>query len=220
MSLAIFNGSPRRKKSNSKILIDHFLDGYNSVKKEDVTVHYLASLKRLDENKQAFEKAETIIFIFPLYTDAMPAIVKFFFEIISDIDKSQSKNIGFIVQSGFPEAHHSVFLEKYLEKFSKRMNFNYMGTVIKGGVEGVQIMPPNMTKKLFLRFKELGVEFAKNGTFNEEIKEKLRNPYKLSKTRVRIFKVLSKIGITNFYWNSNLKKNNAFEKRFDKPYAI
>jgi hypothetical protein len=30
--------------------------------------------------------------------------------------------------------------------------------------------------------------------------------------------MMAKTGLTNFYWNSNLKKNGAFEKRFDKPY--
>ena len=31
MKLAIINGSPRNKKSNSKILIDNFLSGYSRI---------------------------------------------------------------------------------------------------------------------------------------------------------------------------------------------
>ena len=31
--------------------------------------------------------------------------------------------------------------------------------------------------------------------------------------------LLIKIGLVNSYWNSMLKKNNAFEKRFAKPYV-
>jgi hypothetical protein len=28
----------------------------------------------------------------------------------------------------------------------------------------------------------------------------------------------AKEGITNMYWDMNLKKNNAYGKRFDRPY--
>ncbi|MFW6370050.1 MAG: hypothetical protein ACOC10_02460 [Bacteroidota bacterium] len=33
-----------------------------------------------------------------------------------------------------------------------------------------------------------------------------------------LFSLVSKTGLTDFYWNSNLKRNNAFSKRFDKPF--
>jgi len=29
---------------------------------------------------------------------------------------------------------------------------------------------------------------------------------------------MSKTGLSNFYWNSNLKKNGAYKNRFDKPF--
>ena len=40
-------------------------------------------------------------------------------------------------------------------------------------VEGIQSMPPWMTKKLFIKFQELGEYFAKNNIFSPEIKEDL-----------------------------------------------
>ena len=33
-----------------------------------------------------------------------------------------------------------------------------------------------------------------------------------------LFNVINKTGLTNLYWDSNLKKNNAFKDRFDKPF--
>lgn len=218
--MIIFNGSPRRKKSNSKILIDNFLKGYNSVEKDEVAVHYLASTKRIEDHKKHFNDADTVLIFFPLYTDSMPGIVKYFIEAIADMENNNGKKVGFVVQSGFPEAYHSVFVEKYLEKLCKKLGFEYIGTVIKGGVEGIQIMPPNMTKKLFAAFENLGVIFAKTGKFDTEIVEKLKKPYHLSKMRLGIIKAMSLTGMTNFYWNSNLKKNNAFDKRFDRPYEL
>ncbi len=218
MDIVIFIGSPRRKKSNSRLLAENFIKGFNSVDNTEVPLYYLADTKKTEEHKEIFEKAENVIIIFPLYTDSMPGIVKYFFETLHSEGTYENKNVGFIVQSGFPEAHHSVYLERYLKKFSQRMKFNYLGTVIKGGVEGIQIMPPNMTKKLFTAFEQLGEYFGKNRTFDNSIVEKLGKPYKLSKFRIVVFKLLQILGITNFYWNYNLKKNNAMEKSFNKPF--
>ncbi len=219
MKLVIFNGSPRYKKSNSKILIEQFLIGYTRFCSETVPIHYLAKRNRKKEEKELFQNADTILVIFPLYTDSMPGIVKEFFENVIDTDIKTPKKIGFIVQSGFPEAIHSIYVERYLEKFAKRIKSDYLGTIIKGGVEGIQIMPKSMTKKLFRSFEILGEHFAKNEAFSPEINEILRKPFKMSPARIFLFKQLSKTGLTNFYWNSNLKKNNAFRNRFDKPFS-
>jgi len=101
---------------------------------------------------------------------------------------------------------------------AKRLRCEYLGTIIKGGVEGIQIMPSWMTKKLFVRFQDLGEHFAKNEMFSAEIQEVLRRPLKMSSMRRVIFSVFSKTGLTNFYWNSNLKKNGTFKNRFDRPF--
>ncbi len=218
MSLIIYNGSPRNKKSNSKLLIDKFLVGYHKENSDEIPVYYLANRRLRQERIEHFKKAETILLFFPLYTDAMPGIVKEFLEDIYDLKDPSPKKIGFIVQSGFPEAVHSSFLERYLKKFTNRMGYDYLGTIIKGGVEGIQIMPASMTKKLFKNFENLGEYFAKNGAFNPTIKESLATPFRMSTMRKKIFKLLSDTGVTNFYWNSQLKKNSAYDKRFDQPY--
>ncbi len=217
MKLAIFNGSPRQKKSNSTILIQEFLKGYNDHVTDNIDIHYLANISKMSENVEAYREADSVIVIFPLYTDAMPGQVKLFFENISNID-SKGKKVGFIVQSGFPESYHSTFVERYLIKLSERMKWNQLGVVIKGGVEGMQIMPPSWNKKIFNDFHELGRYFASTGKFKAEIVKKLRSPYRLSKIRLVFFKAASALGLNDFYWDKNLKDNNAFEKRFDRPY--
>lgn len=218
MKLAVFNGSPRHKKSNSKLLIEHFLHGYNLIHPEPVAVYYLANQNQKEMQEEVFQSAEIVIIVFPLYTDCMPGIVKEFIERVAAIKLSASKKVGFIVQSGFPEAIHSSYVERYLKKLTTRMQCEYMGTIIKGGVEGIQIMPPMMTRKLFGLFTSLGEYFATNEAFSPEIKEMLGKPYKLSALRIFMFKLLSSTGLTNYYWNSNLKKNKAYSRRFDKPF--
>jgi len=222
MKLAIINGSPRYRKSNSTLLINQFLFGFNKIIPEEVPIHYLANQQLRNEAVDAFFESDEIILIFPLYTDCMPGIVKEFIERIAQMNKSDigGKKIGFIVQSGFPEAIHSVAVEHYLEKFAGRMQCKCLGTVIKGGVEGIQIMPPLITKKLFGQFEKLGEYFATNTAFSSQIMNQLRKPYKMSPMRRILVSCMTKAGLTNYYWNSNLKKNGAFENRFDKPYEV
>jgi NAD(P)H-dependent FMN reductase len=217
MKLAIFNGSPRNKKSNSKILTEQFLDGYTEICNEPTVVRYLADIKEREQAIKTFLDADTCVIIFPLYTDCMPGIVKDFFEQISGFNINKLKRIGFIVQSGFPESKHSVYLERYLKKLVSRLNCEYIGTVIKGGVEGIQYMPPNMTKKLFTNFRELGKHFASTEKFSYKIMKRLAKPFKLPLI-LRILLVIAPSGLVNMFWNMQLKQNGAWEKRFDRPF--
>ncbi len=219
MQVVIFNGSPRRKISNTKLLINSFLLGYKKATDTKVPVYYIASFNKKEEMLNAYKNAKVVIIFFPLYTDMMPGIVKEFFEDISKFKNYERKKIGFVVQSGFPEAYQSIFVEKYLEKLAKRLKLNYVGTVIKGGVEGIKIMPAWMTKELFANFTDLGEYFAKNNEFDDKINRKLRKPYRMSKIKRILFSIFSKTGLTNFYWNGNLKRNKAYEKRYNRPYA-
>lgn len=219
MKLTIFIGSPRNKKSNSRILINQFLEGFSRVDHSEVDIHFLANIKKLEEHTAAFSRAETVLIIFPLYTDCMPGIVKLFFESIAKHGNNKYKRLGFIVQSGFPESVHSVYIENYLERLTQRLGCQYIGTIVKGGVEGIQIMPKYMTKKLFNDFSLLGEGFARNGTFSEQIAKKMRKPFKMSIFNIFILRLMSKLGFANFYWNMNLKKNKAYHLRFAKPYS-
>lgn len=149
----------------------------------------------------------------------MPGIVKEFFEHIVQSTLHHPKKIGFVVQSGFPESIHSVYVEHYLKKLTNRLNCLYLGTVIKGGVEGIQIMPEMMTRKLFNRFQILGEYFAVNSIFSPEVVKSLRKPYKMSPLRRSVFRIMMKTGLANFYWNSNLKQNGAYNIRFNRPYS-
>lgn len=218
MKLVLYNGSPRNKKSNSMLLIDNFLNGYNQVHADEVPIHHLASLKKREEAILDYSKADCVLIVFPLYTDCMPGLVKEFFEEIANL-KLGDKKLGFVVHSGFPEAIHSTFVEKYLEKFTKRTGNEYLGTIIKGGTEGIQIMPGWMTKKLFGKVYSLGVYFAKHQGFDRRIINQLAKPFKLSVFRRGMLQIMSKTGMANMYWNTNLKKNKAFEKRFARPFA-
>jgi hypothetical protein len=214
MKLTVFNGSPRGKGSNTKILLEHFINGFMTTDGNTYELTYLNRVKDNDNFIKLFGEAEQVLLAFPLYWDAMPAIVKTFIESLEPLcGREGNLDIGFIVQGGFPEAIHSQYVERYLEKLAARLGCRYKGTVIRGGVEGIRAQPAWMTRKLFKSFYELGKSFGESGDFNKQIVLKLTQGERLTKFQFGVFKLFG-----HNYWNSMLKKNNAFEKRFDKPY--
>ena len=221
MKLTVFNGSPRGKDSNTRVILDNFLKGFMATGSNTYELAYLNRLKDRDNFIEMFTEAEKVLLAFPLYTDAMPAIVKTFIESLEPLrGREGNPNLGFIVQGGFPEALHSRPLERYLGKLAKRLGCRYTGTVIKGGVEGIRSLPPWMTRRIFKSFYELGRSFSETGRFNEQIVLKLIKPEKLSRFRILFFNLLGKRLSQLMMWDRKLKENNAFEKRYDKPYAI
>lgn len=218
MNLVIYNGSPRNRHSNTKILMEQFLVGYHTIISDEVPVFYLAERIDVEAKLQAFNEAKTIIIAFPLYTDSIPGIVKEFIEQVAEKGVSTPKKIGFIVQSGFPEPIQSTYVEKYLKKLTERLKCVYLGTLIKGGVEGIQIMSPKMTNKLFMKFQNLGIHFASHTEFDEMIKNEFSKKINNSWLRKLTFKILSMTGMANYYWDSIMKKNNVMGKSFDRPY--
>ena len=218
MKLTVFNGSPRGKKSNTTLLLEHVLKGFMETEGNSYEFEYIVN-KDVEELVEMFRNASDIILAFPLYTDCMPGIVKSFIDSLKPLcGKQDNPSIGFIVQGGFPEAYHSRFVERYLEKLAKRLNCQYVGCIIKGGVETIRIMPQFMTKKIFNYFYELGKIYGKSGKFDEELLKEIAKSEHLSTLRRLFFRFASSVGMTHVYWNKQLKENNAFEERFDKPY--
>jgi len=218
MKLTVFNGSPRGKKSNTTLLLEHVLKGFMETEGNSYELEYIVN-KDVEELVEMFRNASNIILAFPLYTDCMPGIVKSFIDSLKPLcGKQDNPSIGFIVQGGFPEAYHSRFVEHYLEKLAKRLNCQYVGCIIKGGVETIRIMPQFMTKNIFSYFYELGKIYGKSGKFDEELLKKIAKPEHLSTLRRLFFRFASTVGMAHVYWNKQLKENNAFEERFDKPY--
>lgn len=181
---------------------------------------YLNKTANLDKQVEEFKNSNHVVLAFPLYTDAMPGIVKYFIEALEPLcGRKTNPGLGFVVQSGFPETIHSRGLEKYLVKLARRLNCPYAGTVIKGGVEGLQVMPAWTTRKLFKNFNKLGTYYAERRTFDPVIIKKLAGRERLSPLKLWGFRFMKLLGMTDIYWNSQLKKNHAFDERYESPHA-
>ncbi len=182
----IYNGSPRRKTSNSKILIEQMLIGMKSGGVEEVIVRELADQKMHDLWIEEFSEYDNHLFVFPLYVHAMPGVVMKFIEKLRVYNNSNI-HMAFFIQSGFPETSQSYYIRPYFSLLAKRLGVSFDGVMVKAGVEGMQLNSQEKNKKLFGQMQQFGRTYAKEG-------------------------------ITNMYWDMNLKKNNAYGKRFDRPY--
>lgn len=219
MRLTVFNGSPRGSGSNTKILVEKFLQGFHETPENTSEIIYLNRINKQDEFVQAFCESDHVILATPLYTDAMPAMVKTFIESLAGMPQAnEPKTIGFIIQSGFGEAIHSRYLERYFKKLAGRLGCRYVGTIVKGGVEGIQVQPPVMTRKMFSSFYQLGLSYGTSGEFDNDILHSLAKRELYSPAVKFLLYIMTLFGLTDAYWNGQLKKNNAFSKRFDKPY--
>jgi NAD(P)H-dependent FMN reductase len=220
MRLAVFNGSPRGKNSNTKRLLDEFRRGFLEENNNTLDIFYLKSEKLIDEHIAAFEAADHVILAFPLYTDAMPGIVKGFIEGLQQFCRRQSNpTLGFIVQSGFPEAIHTQYVHLYLKKLCKRLGCKYTGTARRGGVEGIRYGSAKAGRKLFKMFYDLGRAYSSTGEFDRVICKKLVSPTVFPTWVVAILRVLNRLGLLDIMWNRELKKNKAYDRRFCTPYC-
>ncbi len=218
--LTVFNGSPRGRKGNTPLLLEKFLAGFNAIPGNTSEVFDLNRQHNTPLFTQAFADAECVLLGFPLYTDAMPGLVKAFIETL-EVYRHRAGNspIGFLVQSGFPESTHSRHVERYLERLAARLGSPYLGTIVKGGVEGIRIMPDNMTRKLYTGLQQIGQVFAQTGRFDADLLHALAKPEWYPSYLAPVFKLFVRTPLATFYWDGQLKKNGVYDQRFARPYA-
>lgn len=240
MKLVIINGSPRGKESNSNVIANWIAAGivrsiqvkkinapkYNTringedspMKNESLQIDkfYLSKINTQKEAVELIEDNSTVLVVFPLYADAMPAITKLFFEKLEVIaNKKENIKIYFIVHSGFEGANHCRAIERYLIYLTDYLGFKYMGATIKPGSEGFRLTPEEYILETKDDFLKLAEDIAKGKTFGINTVKRLAGfefPPEAYKQGIKDSK-----GNTG-YFSTLLKQNNAFDKCFDKPY--
>ena len=137
----------------------------------------LVQVKEHPRFVELFAKADAVVLAFPLYTDMMPGIVKAFVEALEPLcGREHNPPLGFIIQSGFPEAVHMRALEAYLEKLTHRLGCHYLGTALRGGGEVVQVVPHFFIKGFIDNIRNLGRGFGRTGSLTRGSSLGLREP--------------------------------------------
>jgi multimeric flavodoxin WrbA len=208
--LVIYNGSPRKRGSNSALILEKVAEALG----EKVEVRDLKERDNWEVWAADFKNEEHVMFFMPLYVHAMPSHVM---EFIERLQPSKG-SISFFIQSGFPESSQSHYLEAYVEQLALRLSRTYLGTAIKGGVEGMQMRPPAAQEKMIEPIVKAIHNLVCNGSFNPDDIRRLAKPVRFGKGTQLIFKLVARFGLVNYFWDHQLKNNDAYEKRFDRPY--
>ncbi len=210
--LVIYSGSPRKSRSNTAIIMNKVAETLG----DRVEIRDLKESGNWDKWAEAFKEEQDVMFFMPLYVHAMPSHVM---EFIEKLQPSQG-SISFFVQSGFPESSQSYYLEAYFEQLALRLGRTYLGTAIKGGVEGMQMRPAKAQEKMIEPIVNAIANLVGQGKFSQADIKKLAMPVRFGMIVIIIFKLLSRTGLVNIMWDQQLKENGAFEKRFDRPEII
>jgi len=204
--LVIYNGSPRRIGSNSALILKKVAQDLC----DNVEIRDLKERSMWENWSETFKSEKHVMFFMPLYVHAMPSHVMKFIEKL----QSSKGSISFFVQSGFPESSQSHYLEAYFAQLSLRLGRTYLGTAIKGGVEGLQIRPDKSQEKMVDPLVKTIVNLVNEGKFNSIDIRQLAKPVRFGKGMEILFKFIGK-RFLNIFWDQKLKANNAYEKRFD-----
>jgi len=219
-SLLLLNGSPRGPRSNSMRMMARVDAGWTDAGGEVPRVLHLAKKAEFQRAIAEFAEADTVLLGMPLYTDSMPGVVAAFIEALEPlVGREGNPRVGFLVQSGFAEAVHSRGLERYLAKLATRLGCEYAGTIVRGGGESLQMISDNGLRKLFGQLEELGGQLARDGRFASETLARVAGRERFSPVTVAFAPIAMKLPFTQFYWNNQLKRNGAWDRRFDAPYA-
>ncbi|MEX1377997.1 MAG: hypothetical protein AB1Z23_11080 [Eubacteriales bacterium] len=216
MKLIIYNGSPRKKTSNSDVLSNMLINAMEG--KAETAKYYLASTQSHDEIIK--DTADAYFIVFPLYADATPYGVKAFFEKMEENKKAyENKPIYFFIHSGFPEGKQSRLLERYLKYFCRIIGAECKSVCIMGSSEMTR--DAKETSKKYIKIKSnmdiLAQDILESRPFDETAIKYFNNMEIMPKSALKLIKVFPRLMDIGF--NMMLKGNNAFDKRYDKPYA-
>lgn len=221
MLLNIFNCSPRGKRSNTRALTDAFAEGFlgertDASEPNEMREYFISDSDDFRRAVEAFGEPSAALIAFPIYVDAMPAIAKAFIEEIAAYKgRCSATRMLFLIQTGFPEESHTRPMKAYLEKLAKRMGAPCDGVVRMGGGEGARHRAggPKGGGRMFDRYRRLGRIYAATGVLDEAICAKLAGPKRLPMLLAPLVMPLANY----FFWDKELKRNEAYEKRFDRP---
>lgn len=197
MKRLLLNGSPRGEASNSRLICAWLAEGMEDAGTPSPDVLSLAGSGGVERAVEGFRTADEILLVFPLYTDSMPGIVAAFTNSLADLDPAvpAGKRMGFVVHSGFPESAQSEPLAVYLERLSARLGLTYLGTVVKGGSEGLRLNPASGRSRTADRFRALGRSLAARGAFDAETLAALARPRRLGPVLRILFRMLALTGL-------------------------
>jgi hypothetical protein len=217
--LLVCNGSPRAAGGNTELLLDALLGGFAAGGGEVTDLLHLVRPAHAEEAVRRFPREEAVLLAFPLYVDALPAPAVAFVQALAPLaGRPDNPALSFLVQSGFPEALHSRPVERYLEKLARRLGSRHLGTIVKGGVEGIRSQPPRMRRRILEPLERLGGELAARGRLERAALARFAEPERYRLGLAGALRLAIHHAVSRAWWNAQLRANGALAERDARPY--
>ena len=221
-------GSPRGSKSASEILGTYLLNKLQEkgMETERIRIYpVMKSDKGQDDLLLSVDRSDILVLVFPLYWDSQPSMVVKTMELIAEHRKSieNPKRHQFIAvsNSGFPEAHHSDTALAICRRFAKDTGMEWVGSVGIAGGEALGSMSRVLGGKplerlgLLSRNERKSFDLIAETLATSEIIPQKAIDVRLKRPMPNWIYIL--IG-TIFLWRRQAKKNNVWNRIYDRPY--
>ncbi len=220
MRLTAYDGSPKKIRSNTAMMLDAFKEGFLAAAPAESTLEPVKLNTFADpaEAVRLFESAEAVLIAYPLYCYAMPGGVMAFFESLAPLcGRCQDKPLFFLVQYGFREACHARPVERYHRKLATLLGCAYGGTIIKGSCDGLASGMGAQNEGILAGIRDLGACLGRTGTLDQTMLDAYAAPeYTEAQDVEQMRRTLE--WINKHYWGAMLERNGvSLEQSHARP---
>ena len=166
--------------------------------------------------RAAFADNDNILFAIPLFVENVPGILLEFLQTLTPKTVPGTK-LAFLLQGGFAEASQLRCGEAFLQALPGKLGCAYAGTLIKGNMFALAMVPPKAAEKMASPFIPMGRLFAKEGRFHREAVDRFAAPEHMSKGMIGYYNFIGG-KLSKLFFDRFARARGCKEPLDAKPY--
>lgn len=204
MKICIINGSPKKSKSTSELLIEYLIP---FIKGNEITTYNLCNADFSETQFSQIQDSEILIFAFSLYIDSIHSqLLKFLIELEKRGFCNKKINVYCIINNGFFEGKQNHIAADIIKNWCKAVGLTYSQAL---GIGAGEMLP-------FLRDIPLG--HGPNKNMGKAFHELSRNILSLNKGENLFIspnfpRFLWKISASLYLWYPRAKRNGVKRRK-------
>ncbi|MBN1938215.1 MAG: hypothetical protein JW843_01415 [Candidatus Aminicenantes bacterium] len=216
MNALLIIGSPKGKTGTSYALGGALLArlaaaGWETAVMTAATA--LSSLEKQEDFGRAADRADLILFSFPLYVDQLPAPVIRSIEVLAGRQAAKNQKIAAVIQCGFPETHQNQPAVDIMRIFAQKTGRGWAGALAMGMGGAVGRRPLDKAKgiqKNTVKALDLAAaSLASGGDIPEEASVLFAKP---------LMPKALYFAAANFGMKIQARQHGAGKRVYDRPY--